>query len=217
MNCSVCCAREVDFTDFRGRVEVQCPRCRSLERHRFSAVALRRLVREPIGRVLHIAPEDCIASLLREAGDGYLSLDLDPKRGVDVVGDVTALPFPDCQFGLVYCSHVLEHVARDRDAMTEFYRVLKPGGLLLVMVPVGEGATDEDPEKAASPELRERNYGQSDHVRRYGLDIVERLNSIGFSTTPHASTDLLFRLEASEEVLNASEYLFLSWRPRDAS
>ena len=46
------------------------------------------------------------------------------------------LPYPDAHFDIVAASHVLEHLP-DRDhALAEFERVLKPGGLLLLAVPV---------------------------------------------------------------------------------
>lgn len=47
------------------------------------------------------------------------------------------IPFPDWTFDGVYHSHVLEHIDRD-DApgfLRECFRVLKPGGLLRVVVP----------------------------------------------------------------------------------
>lgn len=46
------------------------------------------------------------------------------------------LPYPDAHFDAVAASHVLEHLP-DRDhALDEFDRVLKPGGLLFIAVPI---------------------------------------------------------------------------------
>lgn len=53
----------------------------------------------------------------------------------DMVGDVMAIPLADASWDAIVCLAVLEHVPRPWDAMNEMFRVLKPGGLLLVYVP----------------------------------------------------------------------------------
>jgi ubiquinone/menaquinone biosynthesis C-methylase UbiE len=46
--------------------------------------------------------------------------------------DIVELPYPDSSFDAVIGSGVLEHVAMDYESLKEVYRVLKPGGLLVV-------------------------------------------------------------------------------------
>jgi len=55
-------------------------------------------------------------------------------------GDVAALPFVDASFDVVICSNVLYHKWIDGvgSALTELARVLRPGGILLVVVPAFE-------------------------------------------------------------------------------
>jgi SAM-dependent methyltransferase len=50
-------------------------------------------------------------------------------------GDATRLPFVDGTFDRVITSEVLEHIQADTDAITEFVRVLKPGGTFAATVP----------------------------------------------------------------------------------
>ena len=46
-------------------------------------------------------------------------------------GDVSALALPDASVDVVFCHQTFHHLTRQREALAEFHRVLKPGGLLL--------------------------------------------------------------------------------------
>ncbi len=72
-------------------------------------------------------------------GSGYhkffpnrLSVDIDPARRPDVVADAQKLPFADGEYEMVLCTEVLEHVRNPKAAMDELFRVLKPGGMLIL-------------------------------------------------------------------------------------
>ena len=131
--------------------------------------------------MLHVAPEAVLRERLRAIpGVTYVSGDLSAESGPERI-DVTALRFDDSTFDLVICNHVLEHVPDDRRAMREIARVLKPGGEAILLVPdVATLETDEDL-SIVDPTERVLRFGQSDHVRRYGWDYVERLREVGFT------------------------------------
>jgi demethylmenaquinone methyltransferase / 2-methoxy-6-polyprenyl-1,4-benzoquinol methylase len=50
-----------------------------------------------------------------------------------VVGDAMALPFPDASFDVYTISFGIRNVTRIPDALAEAYRVLKPGGRIMVL------------------------------------------------------------------------------------
>ena len=51
--------------------------------------------------------------------------------------DGTHLPFPDESQDTVLAAHVLEHIPNYRDVLAEWYRVLRIGGYLVIIVPTG--------------------------------------------------------------------------------
>ena len=70
-------------------------------------------------------------------------MDLRGRRPL-VNANLEQLPFRDGSFDVIYCSHVLEHVASDRAAMRELRRVLAPGGWAILQVPIIRETTYED-------------------------------------------------------------------------
>jgi SAM-dependent methyltransferase len=133
-------------------------------------------------KMLHVAPEDQLSRLLEKTDSiDYLSSDLSSPT-VMVKMDITDIQYPDNSFDVICCSHVLEHVEDDRQAMRELYRVLKPGGWAILQVPISGDTTFEDP-SITSATARERLFGQNDHVRRYGRDYKDRLAGAGFSVS----------------------------------
>lgn len=49
--------------------------------------------------------------------------------------DATRLPFEDRTFDRVIATEILEHIPDDQKAISEMYRVLRPGGIAMVTVP----------------------------------------------------------------------------------
>ena len=190
-----CCGRTWSaFAPAWNRPGAICPGCGAHERHRALWLYLRDLVglgREPL-KLLHFAPEYALRGPI-EALDRieYVTADLDPA-GVDVALDISAMPFEDSAFDAIVCSHVLEHVPDDRAAMSELARVLRPEGWLLVSVPLDpdRDRTHEDPQ-VRTPEDREREFLQHDHLRLYAPDIADRLRKAGLAVRVVRMDDVL--------------------------
>ena len=193
--CTVCNRSSRKFLSygFCPRPDARCPQCGSLERHRLAIVFFRERTNLFDGlqkRFLHIAPERCFVRMFSEAaGDGYLTADL-RDTGVMESMDITDIAWPDGTFDVIYCSHVLEHVVDDRQAMRELCRVLAPGGWAMLNVPITANETFEDP-SVTDPRERIRQFGQKDHVRRYGPDYMDRLTAAGFEVTRISAGDLV--------------------------
>jgi SAM-dependent methyltransferase len=182
--CPICRShlRTLQAFGVKPRKNAQCPVCGSLERHRLAYLFLIQktdLFMPPVKRMLHVAPEECLAPILKQSEFiNYISADLAPFAMLEM--DLTDIYFPDETFDVIYVSHVFEHILDDRKAMQEVFRVLKPDGWAILQVPISLQTTFEDP-SIVEPEERERHFGQSDHVRRYGEDYYDRLNEAGFT------------------------------------
>lgn len=174
------------------REEARCPICRAAERHRLLThyIESETDLVEDNKQVLYFAPVDRIARNIQQYGNKVITTDL-LMPDVDIHADITRLPFSNETFDAVICSHVLEHIPDDSAAMSELYRILADEGYALIMVPKDKGRehTYED-ESVTSPEEREREFGQSDHVRWYGRDFPQRLSEAGFEviTETYAET-----------------------------
>ena len=191
----VCCNKSfITFLPFGliKRANAMCPNCGSLERHRlhwhFMVNRTNLLNSKKVLRILHVAPEAVFYNKFNDNplfdyvpcakfGDGYT--DEYPAKTINV--DITDIRFQENSFDVIYCSHVLEHVPNDLQAMKEFHRVLKPGGWAMLQVPLDKNRikTYED-FSITDPKEREQAFGQYDHVRVYGMDYIERLKLAGF-------------------------------------
>lgn len=188
-----------------NRPDALCPVCGCYDRHRFAFyffTSMTNLFNSDRKTFLHIAPERGIAlRLRREPHIYYVRADLF-LSDVDVKADVIQPPFKDNSFDVFFISHVLEHIERDVAAISELYRILKPGGWGLVQVPVMAEKTFED-KNITTPEQKAKAYGQDDHERICGRDYGERFMAAGFSCkiiTPGEITDQkIIRLSGLDE------------------
>lgn len=189
--CPICGAKRRRFMPYgyvTQRDDALCPSCLSLERHRALWLCLTRNRQLTFGgRMLHIAPEVCfkrrLRRIMRRAGGEYVTADLESPLA-DLHFDVQQIPLADGWADIIICNHLLEHVADDRRALAELYRVMAAGGWGVVTVPVDltRDATFED-DTVTDPAERTRIFGQYDHRRIYGRDYAVRLREAGFGVS----------------------------------
>ena len=56
-------------------------------------------------------------------------------KNVDIVSDIAKIPVEDSSFDAIMCVEVLEHISEPVKAIEEFFRILKPGGALILTAP----------------------------------------------------------------------------------
>ncbi|MBI1861772.1 MAG: class I SAM-dependent methyltransferase [Deltaproteobacteria bacterium] len=167
------------------RKDAMCPSCSALERHRTFWLTLNDLperARFCEMSLLHFAPEPELGDRLRRLFGHYTSADLDAP-GVDYHVDLTKLPFENESYDMVIASHVLEHIREDRLALHHIKRILKPGGIAILQVPVLGEKTVEYPEPNPKEWFHVRSPGE-DYFHRYTAQFsrVEKFRSSQFDT-----------------------------------
>jgi SAM-dependent methyltransferase len=164
-----------------------CPHCSASDRDRLYALYISKYLKEyKVSNIsmLEIAPSRPLTENLKNTGKITLRTADLMMQGVDDCIDITNMTcYGDGAFDSFICSHVLEHVPDDLKAMRELYRILKPGGwgILMVPIPLTLDHIDEDPLLDDVGE-RWRRFGQDDHVRMYSKNgFVERAEAAGFT------------------------------------
>ena len=172
----------------KNKKNSMCPVCYSFGRQRFLWYCIENNIIEikPEFRILHLAPEICLRNVFKKITqkNHYITGDLNKEEEeVDIKVDITNITQPDSSYDLIICSHVMEHVPDDNQALSEFYRVLKNGSKLIMQVPLSDNEQTYENNNIITPEERESAYGQSDHLRLYGLDIINKIRSHGYNLT----------------------------------
>jgi predicted SAM-dependent methyltransferase len=115
---------------------------------------------------------------------------LHERPNTSIKADISGIPIRSATFDALLCIHVLEHVQDDLRAISELWRVLKPGGWAVVSVPIRlDQKTYEDP-RITEPEERRRHFGEEQHVRIYGHDFLGRLEAAGFEVQLDLAEDV---------------------------
>jgi SAM-dependent methyltransferase len=217
VECPCCGARYRAFLP-HGRPQrpnARCPGCGAVERHRLLLLYLKRrtnLFRDAL-RLLHFAPEETLRRIFGALPNlRYITADY--EQPADLRADICRLAIRHASVDVILCSHVLEHVADDRAAMRELFRVLTPGGWAILQVPLDprREQTYEDPD-VLGPEERRSNFGQEDHLRLYGRDFGARLESAGFLVEAVSYARSLPPEQAARFGLLLEEELYLCRRP----
>lgn len=163
------------------RSDAKCPSCGSLERHRLLKIAF------DTGQIphdgkdwLHFAPENAVRRFVEPYAKTYVTADLF-EDGMDHAWNIEDIDCESERFDMILCSHVLEHV-KTEIALSEMFRILRPGGVAVLMVPICEGLETTYVNADIKTERdRWAHFQQSDHDRILGRDFRDMVRDAGFS------------------------------------
>lgn len=98
--------------------------------------------------------------------------------------DVHSLGFQSAVFDAVYCTHTLEHTHNGYHAVQEIFRILRPGGLLFVIVPDHAyyyGETFVEPDEVIPIEQRDLGIFEDILFERHGFRADSPRNQFPFT------------------------------------
>ena len=194
--CSVCSRSVAAFETYGVPPRTgRCPGCGAKPRSR----ALLLFVRD------RIAPRLTVADRVLEIGPSRFSADhvigssvLAPARCVSVdvrrrnhhlrlgeagrfvAADAARLAFASASFDFILCNNTLPYVRRDRHALREIARCLKPEGLAMIDTHRGPGSTrTADEFRREHPELGEDWFAANGDAWVYGEDFLGRVREAG--------------------------------------
>jgi SAM-dependent methyltransferase len=172
---------KADHLDFKGQA---------------SLVPLRVLVFAPQGEqaTLRVALE--AAAQHGHFPVDFVPADIDGEQVRSIVGraglgmNAEEIAFPDKFFDAVIFSHVLKHVTDMRPALAEIGRVLNDDGFAVLSAPIYQEDTFEDRD-FVTEECRLEKFGQKDHVRRVGWDVLGIIKEHFADVRKGQTTDLM--------------------------
>ena len=196
VQCNICGWEGYRFASDSWHKHIICPKCRSQIRQRLFFAALQNI--EDLSyskiianrKILHFAPEEIIALVIREKTTQYVTADYF-RDDCDLNLDMSNMhQIENEKFDIVIALDVLEHVPDYQKALAEVYRVLCSKGIAIFAVPQKDNLekTYED-SSIVSSEERKKHFGQWDHLRIFGDDFSRIVESKGFSVETVSETD----------------------------
>lgn len=198
-------------TEMLNANDYSCSNCGASDRERFYALYMTNFFFKEHHtdelKMVHFAPEASFKNFLSNFSfKEYRTADL-MMDGVDDKADLTDLhQYKNNYFDFFICSHMLEHIPDDIKAMEELYRILKPGGKGILVVPILEGL-DEIYEDSSITTGKDRllHFGQEDHARMYNKEgYLKRLASVGFKIEEYNINNFSKKIFDTRAITNKS-------------
>jgi len=191
------CGYHGPFMDKNNRLRAKCPKCGELERARMAMLVVNQIYDDKKASetdVLHVSPENFLRKILKKKYKSYISSDL-YREDVDHQFDIQSIPYPDNSFDLVFASHVLEYVKNDRQAIKEIKRVLRPGGVAFLPVPMLHDKTIDFAERPPNKRI----------IRETGIDYFDRYREVFSEVTVYKPSSFDEKFNLTIDMLDISE------------
>lgn len=177
--CNICGWHGDEFVGGYHSEGALCPHCGSIARDRFLYWCwTNRMGYARNHRVLETSPRlgQDYRDIMRERVD-YVCSDYDGSaHRAEIKLDIQDMDLPDNSIDVILTPHVLEHVPDTKKALSEVFRVLRPGGRMFLQIPMPQGVT--------APPTKPEYHGDRTLVYwRFGWDLREMLESAGLEVT----------------------------------
>lgn len=184
--CNICGWRGRGFEGIQHSESALCLVCGSISRDRFLYWCwVKRTGYDPKAFVLETSPRmDALYRSRMAERVAYTASDYDESHHKGVLKlDLQAIDLPDDSVDIVLSPHVLEHVPDTDKALSELFRVLKPGGHVFLQIPLPQGKTGVP----AEPEY----HGDWTLVFfRFGWDLADVIRAHGFEVETLVTEEL---------------------------
>lgn len=192
--CNICGWHGETFASGFHSEGALCPCCGSIARDRFLYWCwTHRTPYDPAADVLETSPRldqryrERMAKIVR-----YVSSDYDESAHKGAIRlDLQDAALPDASVDVILTPHVLEHVPDTGRALGEIHRILRPGGVMFLQIPMPQGVT--------APPTEPEYHGDNTLVYwRFGWDIRELLEKAGFVVESLVTENLRARIERGD-------------------
>jgi len=158
---------------------------------------------------------------------GYINIDIRKTKATDYVCSATQLPFPDTSVGLIETYHLIEHLPMYDlpKVLTEWWRVLVPGGKLVIECPDFDKTVEEyleGNEKRLNNIFGLRRFKGDAHLWGYNFVRLKRvLEKYGYEGVKqcapqdyHRIEEPCMRVEAHKSLKHFKKNSEATWRER---
>lgn len=105
-----------------------------------------------------------------------VTLDADPKSGADIIADAQDIPLLNNSQDFILCTEMLEHVKSPEKVIQEIYRILKPGGTIVLTTRFVYGLHE-----TPNDYFRFTRYGLVSLFKNFDLILIKE-DSVNFET-----------------------------------
>ena len=204
--------REKNIIGGGCRKRVLCPKCLCNDRIRWVDYVISHYTDIYSGKntILHIAPEPGVREKISQNSNAkYITGDI--MQGVaDYVVNIEEMQFEDGYFDYIILNHVMEHVTNEVKAVSELKRCLKADGTIIFSVPININENTYEDSSIITEEDRFKAFGQRDHVRLYGKDIIERFEKYNLCLDEYNVSKLLNKKQIEKYRLMPNDRLYFA-------